>query len=62
MANRSREQRLLDDHLGLRERVSQMEDFIRWRAAFPELSIDGKLSRTTPAPHGGQAASQLSKE
>ncbi len=43
MANRSREQRLLDDHPGLRERVSQMDDFIRWRATFSELSIEGKI-------------------
>lgn len=62
MANRSREQRLLDDHPELRQRVSQVDDFIRWRATFSEPSIEGKLSQTAPAPRGALAASHLFKE
>lgn len=48
MADRSREQRLLDDHPGLRERVSQMGDFIRWRATFSELPIEGEIFWVRP--------------
>lgn len=48
MANRSREQRLLDDHPGLSERVSQMDDFIRWRATFLEPLSRGRLFQTAP--------------
>ena len=43
MANRSREQRLLDDHPGLRERVSQMDDFIRSRGTFSEPFYRGEI-------------------
>ena len=43
MANRSREQRLLDDHPGLRERASQMDDFIRWRGTFSQPFYRGEI-------------------
>jgi hypothetical protein len=48
VADRSREQRLLDDHPGLRKRVSQMDDFIRWRATFSELPIEGETFWVRP--------------
>ena len=42
MPESTHETSLLDQHPGLRERVAALAEFIAWRAAMPQVLVDGE--------------------